>query len=57
MVNEVTILSAIADHTSEGFQIRQINSPAALLTIELEEFSRISRPTWCPYNCHASLLY
>jgi hypothetical protein len=41
----MTILSAIADHTSEGFQIRKINTPAALLTIvdELEEFSRISR--------------
>lgn len=41
----MTILSAIADHTSEGFQISKINTPAALLTIvdELEEFSRISR--------------
>lgn len=41
----ITILSAIADHTSEGFQISKINTPAALLTIvdELEEFSRISR--------------
>lgn len=40
-----TILSAIADHTSEGYQISKISSPAALLTIvdELEEFSRISR--------------
>jgi hypothetical protein len=41
----ITILSAIADHTSEGFKISKINTPAALLTIvdELEEFSRISR--------------
>lgn len=40
-----TILSAIADHTSAGFKIRRVNTPAALLTIvdELEEFSRISR--------------
>lgn len=40
-----TILSAIADHTSAGFKISRVNTPAALLTIvdELEEFSRISR--------------
>lgn len=41
----IDILSAMADHTSEGYQIRSINTPAALLTFvdELEEFSRISR--------------
>lgn len=40
-----TILSAIADHTSEGFRIKSMNNPSALLAIvdELEEFSRISR--------------
>jgi len=41
----ISILSAMADHTSEGYQIKSINTPAALLTFvdELEEFSRISR--------------
>ena len=40
-----TILSAIADHTSDGFRIKAINNPSALLAVvdELEEFSRISR--------------
>jgi len=39
------ILSAIADHTSDGFRIKTMNSPSALLAVvdELEEFSRISR--------------
>jgi len=39
------MLSAIADHTSTGYQIQSINNPSALLTFvdELEEFSRISR--------------
>mgnify|MGYP000848151769 FL=1 len=40
-----TILSAIADHTSDGFRIKAMNNPSALLAVvdELEEFSRISR--------------
>lgn len=39
------ILSAIADHTSEGYKISKINTPSALLIFvdELEEFSRRSR--------------
>ena len=39
------ILSAVTDHTSDGFKISRINNPSALLTMvdELEEFSRISR--------------
>lgn len=39
------ILSAVTDHTSDGFKISRVNNPSALLTIvdELEEFSRISR--------------
>lgn len=41
----ISIVSAVADHTSAGYQITSINNPSALLTFvdELEEFSRISR--------------
>lgn len=40
-----TILGAIADHTSKGYQIQSISSVSSLLILvdELEEFSRISR--------------
>lgn len=39
------ILKAITDHTSEGYQISEMNSGSPFLTFidELEEFSRISR--------------
>jgi len=45
VISATSILSAVADHTSIGYQITGINSISALLMFvdELEEFSRITR--------------
>lgn len=44
-VTKLTIMQAIADHTSNNYQITSIKNPSAFLTFidELEEFSRLSR--------------
>ena len=43
--SKLNILSAIADHTSQGFQITDITSYSEMLVLfdEIEEFSRLSR--------------
>lgn len=43
--SKLRILGAMADHTSPGFKMREIDSYSALLMLvdEIEEFSRISR--------------
>ncbi len=43
--SKLHLLVAMADHTSKGYQIREINSYSAFLVLvdEIEEFSRISR--------------
>lgn len=44
-ISKNEILTAVSDHTSEGYKINAIRDPSSFLTLidELEEFSRISR--------------
>lgn len=57
------VFNAIADHTSDSYQIRDISEPSAILSFidEIEEFSRISRAnqnrTFVEEFCKTSLDY